>query len=105
MPRLSQALEGLSEFKDNPFKIHSLAYDASDETEPPWKVATISFRTRPIHMQNPRDDQNQWGFEIPSSLTDPTECNRIIFDAGFNGFTPLSPAESGREYIIECGFT
>ena len=105
MPRLSQAIQSLFQLKDNQFKIHSLAYDASDETEPPWKVATISFRTRPTHMQNSLDDQSQWGFEIRSSLTDPTECSRIFFDTHFNGFTPLSPAESGRKYTIECGST
>ncbi|MCJ1334586.1 hypothetical protein MMC10_011298 [Thelotrema lepadinum] len=101
LPRLSQAIKSLFELEDAMFKLHSLAIDATDETEPRTKVATISFRTIPARLQSSLHHADEWDFDIPLSPTDPTNCSRIYLDTHFKGFTPLSPAERDGEYTIE----
>ena len=54
LPRLSQVIKSLFQAEDKDFKIHSLAFDASDEKDPRWKVATISFCVRPTLLQTSR---------------------------------------------------
>ena len=105
MPHLSNVIQNLFELDNGGFIIHSLAFDASDEAEPRWKAATISFRVRPTLLQSSPTTSDQWDFDIPSSRTESTEHSRIFFDARFTGFTPLSPAKRDEEYSIECGFS
>ena len=88
------------------FRIHSLASDASDATDPQCRVATVSFHTRPTLLQAPEDkadDQCQWDFELPQSSGSHTKEVRIYFDTHMNGFTPLSPIEDEERHTIEYG--
>ncbi|MCJ1313277.1 hypothetical protein MMC25_006954, partial [Agyrium rufum] len=101
LSRLTQAIRSLFELNVDGFQIHSLASDASDDTEPRWKVATISFRVRPAPLHSLLCTADGWGFDLPSS---PAERDRMYFDTHFNGFTPLSPAERDHQYQIDCIF-
>jgi hypothetical protein len=97
----SKAVKDLLELTSDDLKVHSFACDATRETEPRSKVATISFRTRPVSLQSSENDSNEWSFGIASSPTNPHQRSHICIDKHFNGFTPLSPAEKEEEYTIE----
>ncbi len=83
------------------FKIHSLAYDASHESKPRYKTATISFRTRPPQLELAHSESDGWSFDLKRELADKYDSDRIYFDTHFEGFTPLSPAEESHEQTIE----
>ena len=80
-------LDGIDEIK-----IHSLSFDAVNEEEFNYKIATVSFRVRPILLS---PDLNEWEFELPDD-----NC-RIYFDTHFSGFTPLSPCEGKERQNLE----
>lgn len=83
------------------FKIHSLASDASDEADPNWKTATITFRTRPLILGEQEKKSRQYTFDLPPALNAMSEVSSIQFDTHLEGFTPLSPAENDNEHCIE----
>jgi hypothetical protein len=64
LTHLLQLLNNLFEWEGNEIRIHSLAYDATDEKEPLSKVATVSFRTRPTHLQSTSKNKDEWSFDI-----------------------------------------
>ena len=79
------------------FRIHSLAYDASHESKPRYKTATISFRTRPPQLDLARSESEGWSFDLKREPADNYGFDRIYFDNHFEGFTPLSPGEKSDE--------
>ena len=83
------------------FKIHSIASDASDEVDPHWKTATITFRARPSLLETQESKVKQWTFDLSPSSNAIPEIGLIQFDTHFEGFTPLSPAENDNEHRIE----
>ena len=83
------------------FNIHSLALDASDKEDPPWKTATLSFRVIPALLGLPPDLAGYWYFELPLIAAAQLEHCRICFDTHFNGFTPLGP-EDHTSRPIDC---
>lgn len=83
------------------FKIHSLAYDASYKSKPPYKTATISFRTRPPQLDLAPAELGGWSFDLEGEAAERYCSDRIYFDNHFEGFTPLSPAEKTDEQTIE----
>jgi hypothetical protein len=101
-PHLLQVLDSLFELGDDEIRIHSLAHDATDETEPLLKVATVSFRTRPTHLQSILKNKDEWPFDIALGSAGLTKRHRIYLDRHFNGFTPLSSVEDSEEHTIEC---
>ena len=82
-------------------EIHSLAYDASDGSEPCYKTATISFRTRPPQLDPVYAESGGWFFDLGREVAERYGSDRIYFDNHFEGFTPLSPAENSCEQTIE----
>ena len=104
LPRLSQVVKDIFELGKTEFEIHSLASDASDETEPWWKAATITFRVRPTLLKAEIGTPDEWLFDLPSVVGTQSACGPIHFDTHFNGFTPLSPAEKDSEHTIEYDF-
>lgn len=83
------------------FEIHSLAYDASYESEPCYKTATMSFRTRPSQLDLAYAELGCWSFNLEREAAEKYDSDRIYFDNHFEGFTPLSPAEKSDEQTIE----
>lgn len=102
---LSHTLMRLFEIEDSDFKIYSLASDATDEVEPKWKSATISFRERPTLLQPSQSTSDEWIFPLPSVPIDLSMNGDLYFDTHFDGFTPLSPAEKDAEHTIEYDFS
>ena len=101
--RLRQVIADILELEaGNDVKIHSLAFDAVDEEEPQYKVATVSFTIRPALLPETSKD---WDFELPNGDNDKPdderEGQRIYIDEHFLGFTPLSPAEVQEIHTIE----
>ena len=74
------------------FSIHSLALDVSDEADPTWKTATVSFRVIPALLGLSPDLAGYWDFDMPPIAAAKFGTCRIFFDTHFDGFTPLSPA-------------
>lgn len=93
-------IENLFELDANDFKVHSLAFDATYENEPRFKVATVSFRVRPTALCSTSPTMDAWDFDLPSTPKDSIQPNSVRFDTHFKGFTPLSPADRD-EYSIE----
>ena len=83
------------------FKIHSLAYDASHESNPCCKTATISFRTRPPQLALALAESGGWSMALEREDAEKDGFDRIYFDTHFEGFTPLSPAEKLDDQTIE----
>ena len=83
------------------FKIHSLAYDASHESKPRYKTATISFRTRPPQLGLALAESGGWSIDLECQAAEKYGFDRIYFDTHFEGFTPLSPAEKLDGQTIE----
>lgn len=82
-------------------KIHSLAYDASYESEPRYKTATISFHTRPSQLDLALAESGGWSIDLEREVAEKYGFDRIYFDIHFEGFTPLSPAEKSDDQTIE----
>ena len=86
----------------NDVKIHSLAFDAVDEKELQYKVATVSFNIRPARLP---EISKEWAFDLSNSgndeRDDEREGQRIHIDEHFRGFTPLSPAEVQGTHTTE----
>lgn len=83
------------------FKIHSLAYDASHESKPCYKTATISFHTRPPQLALALAESDGWSIDLEREAAEKYGFDRIYFDTHFEGFTPLSPAEKLDDQTIE----
>ena len=83
------------------FKVHSLAWDASDQTEPDVRVATVSFRTTPALLQPAVKNKDGWSFELPIEINEPHAPVTLHFDDTFLGFTPLTPLQISSECPIE----
>ncbi len=83
------------------FKVHSLAYDASYESEPRYKTATMSFRTRPARLDLGLAESGSWPINLERETAEKYGFDRIYLDIHFEGFTPLSPAEKSDEQTIE----
>ncbi|MCJ1306899.1 hypothetical protein MMC25_000543 [Agyrium rufum] len=96
-----QAMKDIFKLERGEFEVHSIASDASDETEPEYKAATVSFRARPGSLRSMPGDLNEWRFDLPVATGDPAKSRRILFDIHFNGFTPLSSGKEG-EQTIDC---
>lgn len=101
---LSKVLQSLFKVGNDGFKIHSLASDASDETEPEWNTATIAFREIPEAIQSRQGNADDWRFDIPPELVTSPESSCMYFDTHFDGFTPLSPADQDEKHTIEYVF-
>ena len=94
-------VERLFDIEAPQLEIHSLAYDASDVSEPCYKTATMSFRTRPPQLDPACAESGGWFFDLGREDADRYGSDRIYFDNHFEGFTPLSPAENSDEQTIE----
>ena len=99
--QLSQAIKLSFGLENGAFRIHTLALDATDETEPRWKAATVSFRVRPVALQAVSGQAHEWIIDVPRSLEAGLDSVRLVFDTHFYGFTPLSPAEKVQDQTIE----
>ena len=82
-------------------KIHSLAYDASYESEPRYKTATISFHIRPPQLDIALAQSGGWSIDLERELAEEYGFDRLHLDTHFEGFTPLSPAERSDDQTIE----
>ncbi len=89
----------------NEVKIHSLAFDAVDEQELQYKVATISLNFRPALLPETLKAKTlkDWDIDLPNDDNDEHGCQQIHIDEHFNVFTPLSPAEAQVTHTIEYG--
>lgn len=89
----------------NEVKIHSLAFDAVDEQELQYKVATISLNFRPALLPetSKAETLKDWDIDLPNGDNDEHGCQQIHIDEHFNVFTPLSPAEVQVTHTIEYG--
>ncbi len=89
----------------NEVKIHSLAFDAVDEQELQYKVATISLNFRPALLPETLKAKTlkDWDIDLPNDDNDEHGCQQIHIDEHFNVFTPLSPAEVQATHTIEYG--
>ena len=101
--RLRQVIADILELEvGNNVKIHSLAFDAVDEKDLQYKVATVSLNLRPALLPETSKD---WAFELPNGDNDGCgggrEGQRMYIDEHFHGFTPLSPAEGRETHTIE----
>ena len=98
---LGSILGSLFDVETAEFKIHSLAYDASHESRPNYKTATISFRTRPPQLAPALAESGNWSIDLEHDAAERYGFDRIDFDTHFEGFTPLSPAEKLDDQTIE----
>ena len=89
----------------NEVKIHSLAFDAIDEQELQYKVATTSLNFRPALLLETLKGKilKDWDIDLPNDDNDEHGCQQIHIDEHFNVFTPLSPAEVQVTHTIEYG--
>ena len=94
-------VERLFDIEAAQLEIHSLAYDASDESEPCYKTATMSFRTRPPQLDPACAESGRWFFDLGREVAERYGSDRIYFDNHFEGFTPLSPVENSDEQTVE----
>ena len=91
----------LFDIEASDLEIHSLAYDASDESEPRYKTATMTFRSRLPQLDPACAESGYWSFNLERVGTEEYDSDRIYFDNHFEGFTPLSSAEKSDEQTIE----
>ena len=94
-------VERLFNIKAAQFVIHSLVYDASYESEPRYKTATMSFHIRPPQLDPARAESDGWSIDLDREAVEKYGFDHIYFDIHFEGFTPLSPAEKSDEQPIE----
>ncbi len=89
----------------NEVKIHSLTFDAVDEQELQYKVATISLNFRPALLPETLKAKTlkDWDIDLSNDDNDEHGCQQIHIDEHFNVFTPLSPAEVQATHTIEYG--
>lgn len=98
---LLSAIERIFTIDSAQCKIHSLAHDASYESEPHYKTATISFHTRPPLLDLALAESGGWSIDLEREVAETYGFDRIYFDTHFEGFTPLSPAEKSDDQTIE----
>lgn len=99
---LAQAIAQIFSLNPKDFKIHSLASDASDEAELPYKTATLSFCIKPAILETSQAFAYGQDFELPQDLGEESGRRHIRFGTHFEGFTPLSPADQATEPEIDC---
>ena len=75
---LAQQIARIFELKHEEFEIHSLASDASDETEPQWRTGTASFRVRPKVLQPTGILLEYWPFDLPSASVSSFAKSRLL---------------------------
>ena len=98
---LLSAMEHIFRIDSAECKIHSLAYDASYESEPRYKTATISFHPRPPKLDLALTNSGGWSIDLECEVAERYGFDRIYFDTHFEGFTPLSPAEKFDNQEVE----
>ena len=88
-PRLSQTLTELLELEDTSWvKIHSFVSQGFEESHA--KVATISFRRRPLALSLPTVE---WQLQLGEDSNE----EKLFIDTRFNNFTLLAPGEESSE--------
>lgn len=89
---LSKAVQEAYHVQPTDFKIHSLSLDVAEGYTSRQKVATITFRSKPIALHESKNQE--WRFEIACPSENNADVYWAYLDTHFRGLTPLTPEKN-----------